>query len=273
MELRSYSLILWRRIWIIALVVGIVALYAGYQYLHLRSTPEALKAYQSSVSLRIGLEATSHSTDQLYSDYVTTSSALADELVNGPVLTSPEFTTQVSQQIQTDLGQIQQRFGPNADLGDWHTASAIGSALTATVSHTLVHIDVAWSTPAGAWAIANAISEVSTTQMSHYLDYEVRSLSTTSPTDSHPLASATVISVASAPVQVPGALANRPTLLLVLVLVGLIIGIALAFLIEYLDDRIRQKDEVIQLLHLPIYGDIPHVPSAGQRKPHSTTAA
>jgi len=44
-------------------------------------------------------------------------------------------------------------------------------------------------------------------------------------------------------------------------LVVLIIGIALAFLIEYLDDRIYSKEAVIQSLELPVYGEIPRVPS------------
>lgn len=270
MELRSYATVIWRRIWVIALVVGIVAIYAGYQYLHLRATPGALKAYQSSTTIRIGLEATAQSTDQLYSDYIATSETLADELVTGGVLTSPEFTSQISRQIQADMGQIRQRFGSNADLGDWQNPAAISSALTAARFDTLVNINVTWSTPAGAWAIANAIGEVSTTQMSTYLDYEVRNTPTFSQSGTHPLASAKVVSTATDPAQVAGPAANRPTLLLVLLLVSLIIGIALAFLIDYLDDRIRSKTEAMQVLQLPIYGEIPRTPPAGQHKPHST---
>ncbi|HLG61337.1 MAG TPA: hypothetical protein VKY19_05355 [Ktedonosporobacter sp.] len=270
MELRSYATIIWRRLWVIALVVGIVAIYAGYQYLHLRATPGALKAYQSSTTIRIGLEATAQSTDQFYSDYIATSETLADELVTGGILTSPEFTTQVSRQIQGDLGQIHQRFGTDADLGDWQNPATIGSSLTAARFDTLVNINVTWSTQAGAWAIANAVGEVSATQMSTYLDYEVRNTPTFSQPGAHPPASAKVVSAASDPVLVGGPSANRPTLLLVLLLVALIIGIALAFLIDYLDDRIRSKAEAIQVLQLPIYGEIPRTPPAGQRTPHST---
>jgi capsular polysaccharide biosynthesis protein len=47
----------------------------------------------------------------------------------------------------------------------------------------------------------------------------------------------------------------------VLVLVAFIIGIALAFLIDYLDDRIRSTEDVEQLLQLPVYGQVPRVPS------------
>jgi capsular polysaccharide biosynthesis protein len=271
-ELRSYWAIIWRRIWIIILIVGIVALYAGYQYYHLRKTPGALKAYQSTITLRIGLEATPHSTDQSYADYVSISESLADELATGPLLTTSEFDTQVVQQIQSDKGQIAARFGPNADLGDWQNASAIGTALTATASHSLVTINAMWSTPAGAWAIANAVGEVSVAHVGTYLDYEVRSNPASPPqaTNSHPLTSAQIISSASDPIQVPGLSASKPLLLVVLVFVALIIALALAFLIEYLDDRIRSGAEVARLLQLPVYGEVPRAPSPGREKSRQT---
>lgn len=281
MELRSYWSIIWRRVWIIILVVGVVALYAGYQYYHLHKLPGALKAYQSNITLQIGLQATPHSTDQSYADYVSISESLADSLATGPVISSKEFDTQISQQIQADMGQITQRFGTNPDLGDWQNPGAIGGALVATRAHSLVTISVTWDTPAGAWAIANAIGEVSVAHISTYLDYEIRtpaSNPTPKPNDAHPLeihplAAASVISNATDPATVPGPSANKPALLAVLVFVALIIGIALAFLLEYLDDRIRSKDEVAQLLQLPIYGEIPRAPTLGRnRSPRSPAA-
>ncbi|QBD78449.1 hypothetical protein EPA93_21605 [Ktedonosporobacter rubrisoli] len=275
MELRSYWKIIWRRGWIIILVVGIIAIYTGYQYYHLAKTPGALKAYQSNVSVRIGLQATQNSTDQSYADYISASETLADELATGPLITSNEFDTEVSQQIQKDMSQITQRFGPQADLGDWQNPGAIGSSLTATRAHSLVTISVTWSTPAGAWAIANAVGEVSVAHISSYLDYEIRN---TTPSlkqrnEIHPLVSAEVISSATAPALVPGPLASKPTLLLVLVVVALIIGIALAFLIDYLDDRIRNKDEAVQLLQLPIYGEVPPAPTPGRNRSQHSPAA
>ncbi|MBE3559372.1 MAG: hypothetical protein IMW89_09120 [Ktedonobacteraceae bacterium] len=255
MELRSYAAIVWRRIWIIALVVGVVALYASYQYYSLLKTPGALKAYQSNIILRIGLQATPGSTDQFYSDYQTTSESLADEFVTGPILTSKEFCTQIMRQIQIDT----QNNAASADLGPWQDTQAIGKALSATRIHSLVTVSVTWSTAAGARAIAAAVGEVSITQISNYLDYEVRSTPTFSQ-NIHPPATAKIISSATEPVVVAGPSGNRPLLLLVLLFVALIIGIALAFLVEYLDDRIRSREELVQLLQLPVYGEIPPVP-------------
>jgi capsular polysaccharide biosynthesis protein len=62
-------------------------------------------------------------------------------------------------------------------------------------------------------------------------------------------------------------------LLLVLVLVALVIGIALAFLIDYLDDRVRSKEDVEQLLQLPVYGQVPRVPSIGNGTARRSSAA
>jgi capsular polysaccharide biosynthesis protein len=238
---------------VIVLVVGIVLLYVGYQYYKLDKTPGALKAYQSVTTLQVGLQANANSTNNSYSDYQSTSEALADELVTGPILTSPEFSTQVTRQIQADTDQITQHFGAGADLGDWQDITAIGSSITATRSHTLVTVSVNWSTPAGAWAIAQAIGEVSASQIGTYLDYEVR----TTPTFSQATVAARVISSASTPTAVAGTQSHRLTLLLLLLLVALIIGIALACLIEYLDDRLYSAEAATRLTGLPVVGEIP----------------
>jgi capsular polysaccharide biosynthesis protein len=255
-----------RHFWIIALIVGVVALYSAYQYYHLYKTPGALKAYQSTITLRIGLAASTQSTNPNYADYLSASETLSDAFVNGPVLNSKEFATQVSQQIQADTDQITRRYGANADLGNVQDVGAIGSALSATRAHNLVTVNVLWSTPAGAWAIANAVGEVSAAHISSYLDYEVRNTSSSSLTENgtQPLASAQVINTSTDPTLVPGPSANKPQLLIALLFVALIIGIALAFLIEYLDDRVHSAAEVAQLLQLPIYGEVPRAPSAGR---------
>lgn len=257
-ELRHYGAVLLRRLWIIVLVVGVVLLYAGYQYYTLSKTPGALTAYQSNISLQVGLQANVHSSDQFYADYQSVAEAQADELVTGPVLTSPEFTAQVLRQIQADTDQITQLYGPNADLGNLNNPAAISSALTASRSHTLVTLSITWSTEAGAWAIANAIGEVCTNQLSNYLDYEIRAATPSSTAaTTQPQIGVKVISAASQPARVAGSAEHKVSMLFILLLVALIIGMALAALIEYLDDRIFGPREAMQLLQLPIYGEIP----------------
>lgn len=263
MELRTYAKIIWRYIWLIVLLVGVVAVYSGYQYYKLRKTPGALTGYNSNISLQIGLVATNNG-DPNPADNVTVSQALADTLVSGPILSSREFCNDISHQIGQDMSVIEQNY-PNPDLGNLDPGTIAG-ALSATRTDSVVTISVNWSTMAGAWAITNAIGEIATSRIGQYLDYVVATNSAhTSATGTYiqPEVSARIISAASIPGSVPGTAASKLTLLALLVVIALIIGIALAFLLDYLDDRIRSKDDVKDLFELPIYGEVPHAPTPG----------
>ena len=278
MELRAYWSVILRRIWVIALVVIIVALYSGYQYYKIRKTPGALHAYQSSVTLLIGLQAPAKITSG-YSDYVSVSESIAQGFATGPTITSSKFAQQVYNQVNIDMPQIKQKFGANPDLGDLANPSvavgAIKGSITAGRSQSLVTISASWNTPAGAWAITNAIGEVTVAHINDYTDYVVAdgTIGSASTAPNRPIVAAKVILPATDAATIAGSQASKPTLLLVLVLVALLIGIALAFLIEYLDDRLRKADDVVQLLQLPIYGEVPHAPSPGNAKPRGTRTA
>lgn len=263
-ELRTYAKIIWRYIWLVVLIVGVVAAYSGYQYYKLRKTPGALTAYNSNISIQIGLVATTRG-DPNPADNVTVSEALADTLVSGQVYEYKSFCQDISHQIGQDMNQIQQLY-PNADLGNWQDPSAIAGALSATRAHSVVTFSVNWNTQAGAWAIANAIGEVTSARMGQYLDYVVATDYThasTTGTYIQPEVSARVISAASTPGSIPGSSASKVTLLALLILIALALAIALAFLLDYLDDRIRSKEDIQDLLQLPIYGEVPHAPTPG----------
>lgn len=279
MELRTYWSIILRRIWVIALVVIIVALYSGYQYYKIRKAPGALHAYSSSVTLLIGLQSPTKITGS-YSDYVSVSESLADEFTNGPTVTSAKFAQQVYDQVNADMPQIEQKFGPHPDLGDLANPGVAVGAIKGSVSvgraHSLVTVNTSWNTPAGAWAISHAVGEVIVAHINDYIDYVVTSDTTgttTTTASNRPIVAAKVIISATDAATIAGSQASKPTLLLALVLVALLIGIALAFLIEYLDDRIRKTDDVVQLLQLPIYGEVPHAPSPGDAKQRRTRTA
>lgn len=247
MELRAYAKIIWRYIWLVVVIVGIVAAYSGYQYYKLRKTPGALTAYNSNISIQLGLVAPSNGNINP-ADKVTVSEAVADTLVSGQVYEYKSFCSDISHQIGQDMSQIQQMY-PNADLGNWQDAGAIAGALSATRTHSVVTFSVNWNTAAGAWAIANAIGEITSARMGQYLDY--------------PEISAHIVSAVSTPASIPGSSASKPTLLALLVLIALAIAIALAFLLDYLDDRIRSKEDIKDLFHLPIYGEVPRAPMPG----------
>lgn len=270
MELRIYGQILWRRIWIVALVVAVVGIYVAYQYYQSHKTQAATQNYRTAVSIRISLQSALHS--QSYSDYVNTSGTLADEFVGGPTLSSNTFATQVMQQVQNDMNTIKQRYGENPSLGDWKDTSTIIKALSTTRSHSTVTISVIWNTEAGAWAIAHAVGEVCEANMPIYLNYQVNTQPSASP--GYLTTGAKIINQPAKPTALDnGALVLKKTQLLAIFLVGLIVGIALAFLVEYLDDRIRRSEEVVQLLQLPLYGEIPQAPIPGQSKPRSSIVA
>ncbi len=278
MELRAYWSVILRRIWVIALIVTIVALYSGYQYYKIRKTPGALHVYSSSVTLLIGLQAPNKITSN-YGDYVSVSESIAEGFTTGPAITSAKFAQQVYTQINADMPQITQKFGAHPDLGDLaNPGAAVGAikgSISASRAHSLVTVAASWNTPAGAWAIANAIGEVSTAHINEYADYVVSVDATATPATvpNRPIVAAKVILPAADAATLAGSQANKPLLLLVLVLVALLIGIALAFLIEYLDDRIRKTDDVVQLLQLPIYGEVPPAPSPGNVKQLKTRTA
>lgn len=259
-ELRDYWSIIRRRLWVILLIVVIVGLYSGYQYYKLRKTPGALKTSQSQVTLLIGLQTSAGVTiHNNYSDYISVSESLADEYTIGPTLTSPSFDHLVYEQILTDESQS----GSHPDLGGLQEGN-IGGTLSESRYHSLVTVTATWPNGAGAYAIAKAVGEVTATHIDQYLDYVISNNTSLSTDSTRPVVAAKVVTGATAPVTITGSSSSKPTLLAALVLVGLIIGIALAFLLEYLDDRIRRTNDVVQLLQLPVYGEIPRAPSPGQ---------
>src|SRR5947199_3676459 len=268
MELKAYWTIIWRVTWIVVLIVGVVALYAGYQYYHLRKTPGALTAYKSDVTIQVGLQASPDGTSSSFADNVTVSEALADAMITSPILSSNEFDTQVSNQIGSDMSLIEQRYGSHPDLGDWQNTAAIGGALSALRAHSLVTVSATWSTQAGAWAIAHAVGEVSSAHICIYLEYVVskEASCSSSANSALPGVTAQVISSATDAAPVPGTSANKQTLVFILLLVALIVGLALAFLADYLDDRIYSKDDALNLLQLPILGEVPRAPAPGRTR-------
>src|SRR5260370_17012086 len=113
MELRAYWTIIWRRIWLVALIVGVVVLYIGYEYYHVGRHPGGLSAYQSTITYQIGLQASAKGTDPSYADNIAVSEALADTLVKDPILTSKEFVTHFSHHPALYLSLPIQPYTPN----------------------------------------------------------------------------------------------------------------------------------------------------------------
>jgi protein tyrosine kinase modulator len=250
---------------VVIVVVGLVTLYSGYSYYNLRKTPGALKSSTASITVQIGVNA-SASKISSNADDLTVSEALADAFANGPILSSHGFDTAVANQINQDASVIAQKYGANPGLGNCNNAGGIGGALSASRVHSLVTITANCATAQGAWAVANAVGEVITTQIGSFLDYAVQSntaSSTINPAQAD--VSARIINSVSEPVTVPGSASSKVSLYIALELTSLVLGLALVFLLEYLDDRIREKAQATSLLGLPILGVVPRAPAPGRR--------
>jgi capsular polysaccharide biosynthesis protein len=260
-ELLTYWKIIWRHLWIVVIVVAIVTLYVGYSAYKLHK----VHTYSSAVTVQIGVSATATKT---YSnaDDISVSESLADAFATGPIFTSSQFDNAIYSQIIQDSGAIAQKFGANPDLGDCNTAGAIGAALSAARTHSLVTITDTCSTPAGAWAVANAVGEVTVGQIGYYLDYLVNNnatLATFNPSQAD--ISARIISSVSDPATIAALTSSKIALYAALLVVALAIGLALAFFLEYMDDRIREQDQAANLLGLPILGNVPGAPMLGRK--------
>lgn len=247
----------------VVLVVGVVAMYVGYEYYHYHK----ITTYNSSVTIQISLQPSSTGNSS-NADDLTVAEALADTFASGPIVTSYEFGKDVSDQIGQDMSVIVQRYGANPDLGNWQDGGLIAGSLSASRDHNLVTLAVNWSTASGAWAIANALGEVATTKLGTFLDYNhsVVTPSTLPVVNApQPAVAVYVISFATNPSAVSGLSTSKETLLIGLLAVALILGLALAFLLDYLDDQIRRRDQVAHLLELPVLGEVPRMPVPGRR--------
>ncbi len=261
MELLAYWKIIWRYIWILVIVVGIVTLYVGYSgyKLHKQHT------YSSDMTVQIGVSATA-SKSYSNADDVSVSESLADAFATGPILTSSAFDEAIYKQIILDSSVIAQKFGANPDLGNCNTAANIGAALSAARVHSLVTITANCTTPAGAWAAANAAGEVTVGQIGYYLDYVVNTNTTPATFDpSQANMSARLTSSVTDPAAQSALTSSKLTLYAALEVVALAIGLALVFLLDYFDDRIREKEQAASLLGLPILGSVPGAPVPGRR--------
>lgn len=269
MELRKYGKILWRRIWIPTLVIGVALIYVAYQFFGTNPTTETRITYKTSVALRIGISSTAQIEDS--TQYLAMTETVADEFATGPLLTSPSFLSRVIEYIDTNKAIITARFGENANVGEL-TEEFIASSIIPARFHSTVTVSVEWGTEAGAWAIAYAIGQVSVRDLPTEQNYNIAGQP--SAETGNLSAIAEMLADPDAPIPSDSVVATRKnTGLLLLLLVSIIIGIALAFLVEYLDDRIYEPEEVIQTLQIPIYGEVPRAPAPGRPAPSSTTPA
>jgi capsular polysaccharide biosynthesis protein len=231
MELREYWTILMRRWWIPALLVLAVGLLS---LLQLRPWQPAPPTYTASLRMLVGVmpleDADTTAYDPRYYGWLT-SEYLVDDFTE--VVRSGLFAGEVSARLAEGVDSAPIEVPPGAIQG---------SAATGKL-HRIITLSFAWPDAAELETIANAAAvELSEDAADYFLQLGTEG------------AGVTLIDGPSVGAVGPS-LRSRLELPLRLLL-ALVVGIGLAFLLEYLDTRLRSADEV-EALGLPVIGRIP----------------
>ncbi|MHB1294928.1 MAG: YveK family protein [Anaerolineae bacterium] len=220
MDLHLYAHILRRRLWLIVVLLAVVG---GSAVL----APQPQPQYSAGMRFVVGIQPEpSNNTYYTYDRYYTwlTAEYMVDDL--SEVVKSEAF----AQDVATVTGL------PVA-------AGAIQGATSSGKLHRILTVNVVWSNPDELQRIADAVVVVLRDQNARYLGQ----LS----------AESAVVSLIDSPhvSQVPASLRQRLDLPLRLLL-ALAAGIALAFLLDYLDSSIRHRADALAL-GLPILAEVP----------------
>ncbi len=225
MELRQY----WRVVvdrapvvigtFLVALVVAAASVYL---------IPQVATPYQAALILSVEPRATPETSDYYSHDYY---SYLASEYLNDDLIDTVEsnaFLQRVRDRLKNFPG------GPPT------------GTIEGKKAHRVLHLTISSPTSAGALALAQAVADILTSPDAKTTIFDPLSA------QANP-----VVSVINPPEIVAGP-AGRSAILNLAArsLVGLAVGIGLAFLLEYLDDTVT-SDDIANLVDLPVLGQIP----------------
>jgi capsular polysaccharide biosynthesis protein len=237
MELREYWNIIRRRWWLPA-AITVVALIA--------STVVGFRgaiAYQTDMRLAVSTIPTPDPNGTLYYDptYYSNldSEYLADDMTE--FMTSEAFASVVRGELAASSTPM------NIDI------NSIVAATRARKTHRFIDISVTSSTPEEGAAIAGSIARIMG-DPNHVAQY-LKALT----------AYNTQLEVVTPPVthraNTPLGLASEIGLR---TLIGLLLGIGVAFLVDYLDTSVRTREEAERVLELPVLGVIPKPATRGR---------
>jgi len=238
MELRQYGKIVRRHLWVVILL-PLVALVAGLLF-----PSPSVPLHQATVRVTIGVVPppnTSPTGEDLY-NYELASEYFADDF--SEVVKSGAFAQDVSHRLSTQGVDVQ--------------PGAIQGFTVAQKQHRILSIIITWPDEEEVKAIAQAtIAALEEESQKYFPQLGVAG------------AQLFVIDGPSipgwTPIRLGPSLRERLDLPMRLVL-GLIAGVGLAFLLDYLDDSLRETEEV-EALGIPVLGRIP-APSIWERLRH-----
>jgi len=231
MELRQYWRIVYKRLWIAIVLVAVVLITS------LVFQAERPALYQTSLRFTVAVVPESRSGDYYAYDRVYTwmsSEYLVDELTE--IVKSEAFAKVVSEELA------------NSDLDI--PAGALRGSLEADRVHRILTMHITWGDQAQLAEIANAAARALPKHSTDFLGQ----LETTEAD----------IRLIDPPVVLPVGQSLRDRMdLPIRLFLAIMAGVALIFLLDYLDDTVRDRAEV-EALGLAVLGEIPSV--SGHRR-------
>jgi capsular polysaccharide biosynthesis protein len=231
MELRQYWRIVYKRLWIVIALVAIVLVSS------LVLQPGRPALYQTSMRFTVAMEPESRSGDYYaYDRYYTwmASEYFVDELTE--IVGSEAFARAVSEEL--------------ANSGLEFPTEALRGSLGADRKHRILTLHITWGDQAQLKEIANAAAKVLQRRSADFLGQ----LGTTNAD----------IRLIDPPVVFPAGRSLKEKLdLPIRLFLALLAGVALTFLLDYLDDTVRDRAEV-EAMRLAVLGEIPPLP--GRRR-------
>jgi len=229
MEFREYWQIVWRYR---SIVVPLVAVTFVASLIFNLVLPPTYKT-DTTVYLQANIPVPPPGTTAQYSEeyYQTVySEYLADDL--SVILKGGEFAQQVADRVES-------RFGKRVTAKD-----IINSIATTTKKHRTLEITISTGSEEQTRKIGEALDDVLRTEAASYFTHD----------DRQPV----YIKVVDPPREVTSQSVLRRLLNVVLhSAVALVVGVGLAFLLSYVDDRIRDEDDAVRVVGLPVLGVLP----------------
>ncbi len=227
MELRGYLGVLQRRWQIIAVTTAIVAIVAAFL------TVRGPRSYESTVRLAVSVSADNTGDTAPFTyfrDYYAwlASEYLADDL--SEVIKSDAFATDVS-----------------AHLNEQVSKSNFREVVRPRKTHRILEVTVQAGNPETARRIAAAVADVVQAKGPTYLA-QIRQ------------GGAQIVSIDTPSSRAATTTGSQYLDIALRVAFGLLFGLFLAFLIDYLDTRFRTAREVEQVLGVPVLAEIPRYP-------------
>jgi len=226
MELKAYTAIVWKRIWIPIILMVVV----GGVSLALAKTPPP--TYSTSMRFTVGVAPKELPNQYTYDTYYAwlASEYLVDDMTG--LVSSQVFADDVNRHLQ-ELGSAVQI-----------PPGSIGGVTIGGKQHRILSLTVTWGNPDELEQIAQAI----------VLTMEQDGVSYLAQLGSA-AAMIQVIDAPSPPAENPPSLTRRLDVPIRLFL-ALVVGLALTFLLDYLDSSVRDRAEV-EALGIPVLAEIP----------------